>query len=319
MEEQILKVFKTRPDEFISGEELSTQLSVSRAAVWKHIEKLRKDGYRIEAVPHLGYKLVSVPDRMLAEELQWKLGTSVIGKRIFSYDTVDSTNTIAYTFAQDGLAEGAVVVAEAQRKGKGRLGRQWSSPKGAGIYLSCILRPQLLPLEVPKITLVTAVACVTAVRSVSGLNAQIRWPNDVLINDKKVCGILTEMRAEQDTVNFVIVGIGVNVNTTSSDLPDEATSIKEELGRSVSRIEAGKTLLRQLEHYYTLFKNDGFKPIIDEWHTYSGIVGARVKVACHDRELVGQVQDIDENGALIIRLDNGLLERVLAGDLRLLR
>ena len=223
MEEQILRVFKTRPDEFISGEELSTQFSVSRTAIWKHIEKLRKDAYRIEAVPHHGYKLVSIPDRMLAEELQWELGTAVIGKRIFSYDTVDSTNTIAYTFAQDGLAEGTVVVAEAQRKGKGRLGRQWTSPRGVGIYLSCILRPQLLPLEVPKITLVTAVASVTAVRSVSGLDAEIRWPNDVLINNKKVCGILIEMKAEQDTVDFVIVGIGVNVNTTSRDLPEEAT------------------------------------------------------------------------------------------------
>ena len=258
MDEEILRVFKTRSDEYISGEDLSSMLKVSRAAIWKHIEKLRKEGYRIDAVPNLGYKLVSLPDRMLSHELQWGLDTKIIGRRIFYYEKAESTNTLAYKFAQEGLEEGTVVVAEMQTKGKGRLGREWISPKGAGVYLSCILRPRILPLEVPKITLVSAVATVKAIREFSGLNASIRWPNDILVDHKKVCGILTEMKAEQDRVDFIIVGIGINVNTSTKELPAEASSLKEELGRSLSRVELGKIILNQLERYYMLFKKRGW-------------------------------------------------------------
>lgn len=319
IDDEILRVFKTKPEEYISGEELSLRLKISRAAIWKHIEKLRGDGYGIDAVPHLGYRLVSVPDRMLSAELGWDLSTKIIGKKIYCYKSLDSTNALAYKSAEDGLQEGAVIIAEAQTKGKGRLGRHWISPRRVGIYLSCVLRPSILPVGVPKITLVSAVAAVKAIREITGLKALIRWPNDILVNKKKVCGILTEMKAEQDRVNFIIVGIGINVNTAEKDLPPEATSLKEELGRDVSRIELAKALLRQLEHYYELFKKKGFEPIIDEWHNFSGILGSRVKVVCQGREIEGQVQDVDKTGALIVRLDTGLQERILAGDIRLLR
>ncbi|PIU42344.1 MAG: biotin--[acetyl-CoA-carboxylase] ligase [Candidatus Omnitrophica bacterium CG07_land_8_20_14_0_80_42_15] len=319
MDEEILKIFKSRPNEYISGEELSLSLEVSRTAIWKHIEKLRKDGYKIEAVPNLGYKLLSTPDKLLPEELKIGLNTKIIGKRIFSYASVDSTNAIAYKFAEDGFEEGTVVVAEAQTKGKGRLGRTWISPKEAGIYFSFILRPDILPSEVSKITLLSAVAVTKAIREVSGLNAVIRWPNDVLIDNKKVCGILTEMKAEQDKIDFMIIGIGINVNTQKADLPEEATSLKEEIGGDVQRIMLAKAVLEHFEHYYVLCMKKGFEPIINEWHKFSAMLGSRVKVICHDKEIQGQVQDIDESGALVIRLDNGLMERIFTGDVRFLR
>lgn len=317
--DRILKVFKTRPDEYISGEELSVLLKISRTAIWKHVETLRKEGYYIEAVPRLGYKLTTLPDKLLAHELQWELKTKKIGKKIFCYETVGSTNIIAYKFGEDGAEEGAIVTAETQTKGKGRLGRSWVSPKGVGIYLSCILRPRIIPVEVPKITLVSAVAVVKAIREISGANAFIKWPNDILIEGRKVCGILTEMKAEQDKVEFIVVGIGVNVNTPKKDLPPEATSLKEESGKTVSRVALAKKILEELEHYYNLFKTKGFNAIIDEWHRYSGMLGSRVKVLCHGREIEGNVQDIDSSGALVIRLDNGLQEQILAGDVKLLR
>jgi len=317
--EKILEIFKTRPEGYVSGEELSTFLQVSRAAIWKHIEKLRKEGYRIDAVPHLGYKLVSMPDKLLQEELQWNLSTQIVGKKILSYSSVDSTNTIAYKLGEEGLEEGSVIVAEEQKKGKGRLGREWISPKGVGIYLSCILRPHILPVEVPKITLLAAVAVTKAIREVSGLNVVIKWPNDILLGRKKICGILTELRAEQDTVNFVVIGIGINVNTEKNDLPKEATSLKEEADKQIPRVELAKAVMQQLESHYLKFKKQGFEPIIDEWRDFSGILGARVKVISQNKGIEGQAQDIDNTGALIIRLDNGMLERVLAGDVRLVR
>jgi len=319
MDEQILRIFKARSDQYISGEELSVTLKVTRAAIWKHIEKLRKEGYAIDAVPHLGYRMVSVPDRMLNVELQWDLATRVIGKEIQCHDRLDSTNTYAYRSAEEGLKEGSVIVAESQTRGKGRLGRHWVSPKRVGIYLSCVLRPRILPQEVSKITLAVAVAAAKAIRQNSGLETLIRWPNDILVNKKKVCGILTEMKAEQDKVDFVVVGIGVNVNTSKKDLPPEASSLKAELGRKVSRIALARELLQQLDHWYLTLTEDGFEPIIEEWHNYSGALGSRVKVICYNRELEGQVQDVDKDGALIVRLDNGLQERILAGDVRLLR
>lgn len=319
MDEQILRIFKARSGQHISGEELSVTLKVTRTAIWKHIEKLRKEGYTINAVPHLGYRMVSAPDKMLNVELQWDLSTKIIGRGIQCHDSLDSTNTYAYRSAEEGLEEGSVIFAESQTGGKGRLGRHWISPKKVGIYLSCVLRPRILPQEVSKITLAVAVAAARAIRQNSGLETLIRWPNDILVNNKKVCGILTEMKAEQDKVDFVVVGIGVNVNTSKRDLPPEASSLKAELGKKVSRIALARELLQQLDHWYLTLVKDGFGPIIEEWHNCSGALGSRVKVMCHNRELEGQVQDVDKDGALIVRLDNGFQERILAGDVRLLR
>ena len=230
MEEAILNALRTRQGEFVSGEELSRMAGVSRTAIWKEIEKLRGEGYKILAQPHSGYQLIAVPDRLTAQELSWNLQTVKIGRRIHAYDTADSTMDIAHRLATAGEPEGSVVFAEGQGRGRGRMGRTWISPKGKGIYCSVILRPQLQLTEIPKITLMAAVAVARAVEAGTALRPEIKWPNDLLIGGKKLCGILTELNAELNRVNTVVLGIGMNVNTPADNLPAHGTSLMRELG-----------------------------------------------------------------------------------------
>jgi BirA family biotin operon repressor/biotin-[acetyl-CoA-carboxylase] ligase len=319
MEEKILKLFKKHPDAFLSGEQISSGLNISRSALWKHIEKLRSMGYGFEAVPHLGYRLVNVPDKLYPEEVRDKLNTHSFGKEIAYYDAVDSTNSVAYDLSKKGAKEGTVVLAEAQTKGRGRLAREWVSPKHKGIYMSVILRPKMTPFQAPKITLTAAVSCAQAIREIAGISAFIKWPNDILVNGKKIGGILTEMDAECDTINFVILGIGINVNTKASELPKGGSSISEELGKRVSRVELTKALLERLEKNHRFFSQEGFKPIRKEWRNLSATLGRRVKASCMHKKIEGEAIGIDAEGALIIRLDNGFQEKVVAGDVLLLR
>lgn len=319
MDDKILSIFRTSKGEFISGEEISEKLKISRSAIWKHIERLRDEGYNIVAQPHLGYKLISAPDKLIAEEISYELHTRLIGKKIYSYETTDSTMDIAHRLAQTGSPEGTAVFSEGQSKGRGRLGRQWLSPKGKGIYLSLILRPKILPTEAPKITLMSAVAVAKAIRNETSLPALIRWPNDILIEGRKVCGILTEMSAEVNTVKYIILGIGINVNTSKEPLPKSATSLKYESGDTVSRVELAKELLRQIEEQYFLFKEEGFGEIVSEWRNLSSMLGNRVKIVCQEKKMEGYAVDLDLSGALVIRQDSGFTEKVLAGDVILVR
>lgn len=335
LDEKILNILRNETDTYVSGEELCKLADLSRAAIWKHIENLRDEGYEIEASPHLGYRLISIPDSLIPGEIKWKLNTRILGREIVSYKKIDSTNSLAYSLAEKGLKEGLCVLAEEQTKGRGRLGRQWASPPKTGIYLSCILRPKITPREIPKITLLAAVAVAKSIKEISGLWATIKWPNDILINDKKVCGILTEMKAEQDTVNFVILGIGVNVNPVrclssngvnmpQKNLPKGASSIKEEMVKSgadgdVSRIELTRRILENLEDHYCLLKNKGFGLIMDAWRDLSKMLGMRIKIVLQNKTFEGLAQDIDNDGSLIVRRDSGVLEKVSSGDIVIIR
>lgn len=316
MDEKILKILRSHQDTFISGQQLGRKLSVSAGTVARHIHKLQEEDYDIQAQPHWGYKLVAVPDKLLAQEIIWQLKTKIIGKRILSYNIVDSTNSIAFSLAEQGLPEGTVVFAEGQKKGKGRLGRSWISPKSKGIYLSLILRPKIAPNKAALITLLAAVSCAETIRKICGLPTQIRWPNDILVNSKKVCGILTEMDLQNGAVKFVILGIGINVNTPVSKLPSGASSLKEEAKQAkFSRIELARQLLRQFDREYLHFKHKGSAKLITEWKNLSALSGKRVKVFFAHKTIEGLVQDIDEQGALIVRLDSGFKQHVLAGDI----
>jgi len=319
MEAKILKLFKKNPNSFLSGEQISAQLNITRSAVWKHIEKLRSLGYEFDAVPHLGYSLRITPDRLFGFEIESSIRSRVLGRAVAYFDTVDSTNTIAYELAKDGAREGTIVVAEFQKKGKGRLAREWVSPRYKGIYASIILRPDLTPFEAPKLTLITAVSVAQAIRAVTGVAASIKWPNDILVNNKKIAGILTEMEAEQDSVKFIILGIGVNVNTKKSDLPKGASSLLEESEAKIPRIELLKSILESIEVNYKAYKRDGFTNIKREWRDLSATLGKRVRASCMHRTIEGEAVDIDPDGALRIRLDTGFYEKVLAGDILLLR
>jgi len=319
IDDKILDLFKKERDSYISGEELSEAFGISRTAVWKHMERLREEGYEIIASPHLGYKLVSVPDRLTEIELKWQLKTEVVGKRIYSYKEMDSTNDAASKLAAEGETEGAVVITEYQTKGRGRMGRKWISPRSKGAYFSVILRPDILPKEVSIITLLSSLGVAKTIRETINLPASIKWPNDVLINRHKVCGILTELNGEIDKVDFVIVGIGININTKKELLPEGASSLSAEKGEEISRLEFVKTLLRNLDKYYKIFNKGRIDGIIKEYKKLSSVLDRQVRINYHNRFISGHAIDVDKEGALILRMDSGFNERVLAGDVTILR
>ncbi|MGB3111661.1 MAG: biotin--[acetyl-CoA-carboxylase] ligase [Candidatus Omnitrophota bacterium] len=317
---KILKIFRKDPGVFVSGEDISNGLGVSRASIWKHISKLREDGYVIDAVPHLGYRITSVPDKLFGHEITYGLKTRAIGqKNIFHYESIDSTNDEAYKLAEKGEPEGTVVIAESQACGKGRMGRKWVSPKGGGIYMSVILRPDVETDEIPTITLITAISAVEAIEKICSVKAKIKWPNDIIVNGKKLGGILTEIKAQPDRVDFLVLGIGINVNTPPNKLPKTGTSLKNECLNRVDRAELVRFFLEIFEKDYMLFRKEGFSSLREECKSRSSVLGKKVKVAEHHRVLEGQAVDIDEKGALIIELGDGSRRRVFSGDVTLCR
>ncbi len=310
---KILYALKSH-DGYISGEEISGSLNISRAGIWKYIQELRGQGYEIIAVPHLGYQLASSPDKLFPEEIKFKLGTKFIGKSVQYFDTLDSTMDEAFRLGMAGAEEGTVICAEGQHKGRGRLGRNWASPKGKGVYVSVLLRPKLQPVMVPQLTLLCAVAVAEAIRSATGVDVAIKWPNDLLVNHKKIVGILTEMSAEIDRVNFVVIGIGINVNTTASQLPSHATSLRQETQKSLSRVEILQEVLRRIEYWYLRFQEEGFAPILKEWKEFSATIGRNVRVADAKQVIDGKAIGIADDGGLLIKSHAGVIIKKMAGD-----
>ncbi len=317
--DQVLQLLKQADGKSVSGEEMSRKIGVSRAAVWKEIQTLRSLGYEIQAQPHLGYQLTRIPDKLFADEIADSLGTKFIGKPIFSYEDLDSTNDTVFKLGEEGLAEGAAVFTEHQKKGRGRLGRSWISPKGKAILFSYLLRPTLAPSQVSRVTLVTGVSIARACRQLTGKPVGIKWPNDIYYQNKKVGGILTEMSAESDRINFVVVGVGINANSVAADLPANSLSLRDITGQDVARVSFSKMLLREIEVDYLRLKKGLFDEIAQEWESYSVTTGQRVAATLLDRRIEGQATGIDSEGALWIRKDNGLQERILSGDVQHLR
>ena len=313
MRERIINFLK-ETDGYVSGEEISRRCGMSRAAIWKYMQELRQDGFDVVAVPHLGYKLVATPDKLLPSEIQHGLKTRYLGKKIIYEDTVSSTMDVAFRLGMEGAVEGTLVCAEGQTKGKGRLGRHWNSPKGKGIYMSVILRPSLPPTEVAQLTLLAAVAACEAIQRVSGAGARIKWPNDILVENRKLAGILTELSAETDRVRFVVIGIGINVNTPLSVLPAQATSLKEETQKKISRVELLQEILQDLEDWYERLKKQGFAPIVQRWKELSSTLGKRIRLVDPGGEIEGEAVDLDKTGALMIRNDAGLIVSKISGD-----
>ena len=320
IKKNIMGFFRRSGGNFISGEEISGALGFSRASTWKYIKKLREEGYIIDAIPHLGYRLKSSPDKLYGYDISIGLNTRNIGKgTIHHYNTAGSTNDIAYTLAENGEPEGSIVIAESQSGGKGRMGRKWVSPAREGIYMSIILRPDVNIDEIPAITLITAGAVIRAIKNVCEVDAGMKWPNDIFINNRKVCGILTEIKAQPDRVDFLVLGIGLNVNTPAGKLPPGATSLREESSERFNRHLLFKCMLEEIEEGYLAFKKKGFGPLRAECKEVSLSLGKRVKVSEHDRSTEGQAVDIDEKGALIIKTDSGDMRRIFSGDVTLCR
>ena len=313
MQDKILDFLKRRQD-YISGDYISHRLGISRQALWKHIEALREVGYDIVAVPHLGYLLISSPDRLFPSEIEWHLDTKFIGKKIHYFDVLSSTMNMATELGMKGSPEGTIVLAETQTKGRGRLGRSWSSPKYKGIYLSLILRPQILPNAASLLTLLCAVSLCEAIKEITELDVQIKWPNDLLIHHKKLGGILTELNAEMDAVRFVVIGIGLNVNNDKKTLLAAVTSLREQKKEDINRINLLQEILRRIEKNYLLFQKKENQTIIEKWRQHNVTLGKRVKILCEKAHLEGEAVDIDRDGGLLIRRDSGLIEKVMTGD-----
>jgi BirA family biotin operon repressor/biotin-[acetyl-CoA-carboxylase] ligase len=319
VDSQILKAFRDVGDGSVSGADLSTRLGISRAAVWSRINDLRSLGYEIEASPHLGYRLTKTPDILHADELSAGLGrTRSIGRDVRVFNETTSTNDVVEKLARDGVKEGVVVFAESQTRGRGRLGRKWVSPARKGLWMSILLRPKIKPLETTRITVASAIAVRRAIQQVTTLKAQVKWPNDILINGKKVAGILTELAAEPDCVKYLVLGIGVDVNLNASDFPADlrktATSLKAELGRAVSRTTLAVEILRQLDEDYHRAISGQFGKVADEWEEYCSTIGQRITIRTGQREIEGRAESLAEDGALLLRTDHGHLERIVGGD-----
>jgi len=318
MDDEILQLLRESSSAFLSGEEISHRLKVSRTAVWKRINHLRNLGYEIGASTRSGYRLIRSPDLLTPSEIKPLLKTKWIGKKIHHFHSLDSTNSKAYQLALNGAEEGEVVIAESQEKGRGRLGRQWFSPPFLNLYLSVILRPKIPPHQASLITLMAAVATADAIQKFSGLLPLIKWPNDILLRDRKVAGLLNEIHSEMDRIHFVILGIGVNFNVEEKMFPKEiraaATSLKNEMRRPISRKVFLQFLLLELERWYTIFLREGSAVILKAWRDRAHIQGKRVKVTSFGESVVGTAIDVDSDGALILETTDGKRKRVVAGD-----
>jgi BirA family biotin operon repressor/biotin-[acetyl-CoA-carboxylase] ligase len=318
-EEMVLAFLAEAADAFVSGEAISGKLGLSRAAVWKHVGALRGQGYRIEAVPARGYRLVAIPDRLGPLEVGPLLNTHDLGQVLHHSEELPSTNDRARELADEGAEHGEVVIAECQTSGRGRRGRAWSSPAGRNLYLSVILRPALPPQRAPELTLVASVAACEACRK-AGVDAGIKWPNDLLVGGRKVAGILTELSAETDLVHWVVLGIGVNLNAGPEDFPaelrDVATSLAIARGQPVPRALFAAALLSELEQWLDLHADEGFEPIRAAWRERSVTLGREVRVEGDGGPIAGVAEDIDASGALLVRV-GGDVVRVVSGDVRL--
>jgi len=316
---EVLRLFHAHPDAYISGAEISQRLGVSRTAVWKHIRALREAGYAIEAVSSRGYRLQETPDLLLAAEIQSGLATERVGRNMQCFPSTDSTNLRAAELAEQGGEDGTVLIAEEQTLGKGRLGRSWASPSGVNLYASLLLRPAIPPMNAPQLTFVAALAVVEAILRTGGLQATVKWPNDVLVNGCKVAGILSEMRAESDRVHYVILGVGVNLNMTREQFPADlrypATSLLIEGGEPVSRSAFVCRFLESFEALYQRFLAEGFDAIRPLWDTRCAMVGTRVRVDQESRVLSGVAVGLNEDGSLLLRDDDGRLHSIYAGDI----
>lgn len=304
----------------ISGQKLAQYTRLSRTAVWKHIQALRKEGYQIESSPKVGYQLKDLPNQLLPREIKFGLKTSFIGQEVYFYNQVDSSQKIARQLAEQGKPEGTAVIAEKQTQGQGRIKRSWYSlPKG--LALSLILRPTVFPEKATHFSLLAGVAAVKCLREVCPVKTELKWPNDIFVKGKKVGGILVELSAEADRINYLILGLGLNVNSGKEDLPEDilqtATSLKAETGFELPRLELVQKFFYHLENSYLQYLSQGFFPILEAWKKMNNTLGQQVMVNQHNKKIIGQAEDLTETGGLRLKTSQGELIIINSGDISL--
>ncbi|MBI4355888.1 MAG: biotin--[acetyl-CoA-carboxylase] ligase [Candidatus Omnitrophica bacterium] len=295
-------------------EALAQRTGLAPGTVGRLLQQLQAEGYRLTHSPNGAWRLVGVPDRLTEPELTWRLGTRLIGSQVLAFQEVDSTMDLAHEWAKQGAGEGTVIVADAQRSGRGRFGRVWTSPPGTGIYCSILLRPQRDPEELSGLTLLGAVAVAEAVHLTTHLTPAIRWPNDLLIEDRKIAGILTETQRQAQEPPHIVMGIGINVNTPAALLPPEAGSLTEAAGLPVDRLALARALLQQLDRYYLAWLAGETASIHQAWRRHLTTLGHEVTIQQRDRTLTGTAVDVTETGALVLRGADGITQTIHAAD-----
>ena len=317
--EKILDILE-KQNKPVSGEEISRELNITRSAVWKQINELKKSGYEINASRTDGYHLVKKTDLLLPREIKKYLKTHFIGQDIRHFENAPSTTWVAKDLCQkeslDKL-DGTVIIAEEQTGGFGRLGRAWFSPKG-GIWTTLILRPKIPIDSLFFITMAGSIAVARTIRQMYNIGALIKWPNDIYIGDKKISGLLLELSAEADQIHYCLLGIGIDANLKPEEFQDgiktPVTSLNAETGENINRAEFLANVLKEFERRYELIENNEFESIIREWRSLSLTLGKRVKITTPRKTCEGVAMDIDSHGALIIKKDNGMVEKILSGD-----
>lgn len=302
---------------FVSGEAISKEYGLSRTAIWKYVKALREDGYEIESRTKKGYMLVSVPDNIDFEQMQKDLQTSIIGKEIFYYDSIESTNTRAKEIALQ-TKEGALVVAEEQTSGKGRLGRSWLSPKNKGVYMSVILKPDTDPGDVAKLTLLGAAGIHLALKDI-GIESQIKWPNDIVIDGKKVAGVLTEMHSELGVINYLVLGMGINANVKAEEMPedlkDKATSLRAVIGKEIDRRDLFVKLVTRIDDLYKEFlESHQIDRAIQICIDNSAVIGKEINIYQGKTKRKGRAIGLNNNGELVVEFDTGV-ENLFSGEI----
>lgn len=303
MKEEILRLLRSA-DSYISGQELCNRFGVSRTAVWKAINQLKEAGYEIEAQQNKGYKLMAAPDLMTEAEIKSLMHTEWVAKEVLYFDTIDSTNTKAQELAEKGYPSGTLVVADKQDSGKGRRGRSWVSPSGTGIFMTLMIKPDINPNNASMLTLVAALAVAKAITSVTGEEAMIKWPNDIVVNSKKVCGILTEMNAQFDYINHIVVGIGINVHNES--FPEEISQMASSLmieagGKRFHRAQIIAETMSYFEQYYdTFLKTQDLSALVREYDELLVNRNKSVRVLDPKEPFDGKAMGITSKGELIV-------------------
>lgn len=316
MKSEILRLLKEN-DTYISGQQLCEQFQVSRTAIWKVIDQLKKEGYQIEAVRNKGYRLIESPDVMSKAEIDSLVDTKWAGKNVIYYDETDSTNNRAKEGGNNKEPHGTLFVADMQMAGKGRRGRVWKSPSGSSIYMTILLYPDIPPVKAPQLTLIMAIAVAEGIREVTGLETKIKWPNDIVVNGKKICGILTEMSTEIDYINHVVIGVGINVNqdTFPDDIKETASSLKMELGKRIKRSGLIAAVMKNFEKYYEIFQETEDLSGLQELYNSMLVNKDReVKVLEPGNEYKAYAIGINQTGELIVRTPDGKEKEIYAGE-----
>lgn len=316
---KLIQILSQHQDTYISGQMMSDELNISRSAIWKHMNELKKDGYEIEGKANKGYRIISYPDKVSENTITWGLETSWLGKQVIHKETVPSTQRIAHELALDGARHGTIIIADEQTKAKGRVDKTFYSKKDQGIWMSMVLRPGIPPYLAPQLTLLTATVLANVMDQHANIKPQIKWPNDVLIDGKKVSGILTEMQAEQDKIVYVIIGIGINMNQQQADFPDtvkdHVTSLNMASGSNLEMVPFIQKLLQTFELKYNQFIDQGFNLVKQDWESYGFRLNERLEIKTGKEQWNGLFLGIAEDGALLAERESGKIEKIYSGEI----